>query len=169
MHFLSTLEAESLIADFLKLINENKDVQDKIYTCDKPATKYDVTIKFNGGVLSAWLNESDTPSSLLAEFDTKELILTIYAGERTYSLRKVIFSQYIRECLAQAILRKYGYRVYFARRYYKSTKLMYCQCNILNPSGDFISENFKIYPNDPLYFRFDLKNLSVENFYKMCN
>ena len=46
---------------------------------------------------------------------------------------------------------------------------MYCQCNILNPSGDFTSENFKIYPNDPLYFRFDLKNLSVENFYKMCN
>lgn len=166
MHFLSTIEAESLIADFLKLINENKDVQDKIYTCDKPATKYDVTIRFIGGVLSAWLNDNDNPASLLAEFDTKELILTIYAGERTYSLRKVIFSQSIRECLAQAILRKYGYRVYFARRYYKSTKLMYCHCNILNGKGDFTIKKFRIYPSDPLYFRFDLKNLSVENFDK---
>lgn len=62
MHFLSTFEAESLIEDFLKLINENKDVQDKIYTCDKPATKYDVTIRFKGGALSAWLNENDNPA-----------------------------------------------------------------------------------------------------------
>lgn len=166
MHFLSTIEAESLIADFLKLINENKDVQDKIYTCDKPATKYDVTIKFKGGVLSEWLNDNGNPASLLAEFDTKELILTIYAGERTYSLRKVIFSQSIRECLTQAILRKYGYRVYFARKQYQKMSIMYCQCSILNDKGDFTIKKFRIYPNDPLYFRFDLKNLSVENFDK---
>ena len=43
---------------------------------------------------------------------------------------------------------------------------MYCQCNILNDKGDFTIKKFRIYPNDPLYFRFDLKNLSVENFDK---
>lgn len=163
MHFLSTSEAESLIADFLKLINENKDVQDKIYTCDKPTTQFDVTIRFKGGILSAWLNENDTPTSLLAELDTKEYILTIYAGERTDTLRKVIFSQSIRECIAQAILRKYGCKPYFTRKQYKKMKIMYCQCSILNSSGGFIIKKFRIYPSDPLYFRFDLKNLSIEN------
>lgn len=100
---------------------------------------------------------------LLAEFDTKELVLTIYAGERTDTLRQVIFSQSIRECIAQAILRKYGYKPYFARKQYKKMKIMYCQCSILNDSGGFIIKKFKVYPNDPLYFRFDLKNLSIEN------
>lgn len=166
MHFLSTLEAESLIADFLKLINENKDAQDKIYTCDKPATQYDITIRFKGGILSAWLNENDNPASLLAEFDTKELMLIIYAGERTDTLRKVIFSQAIRECVAQAILRKYGYRTYFARKQYTKTKVIYCQCSILNDKGDFTIKNFRIYTDDQLYFRFDLKNLSIKNFDK---
>lgn len=165
MHFLSMLESKSLIDDFLKLINENKDSQTKIYTCNKPSTRFDVTIRFRGGVLNAWLNENDSPRHLLAEFNTKELVLTIYAGERTDTLRQVIFSQAIRECIAQAILSKYGYKCYFARRYYKSTKLMYCQCSIKH-SGGFVLKKFRIYPNDPLYFRFDLKHLSVKNFDK---
>lgn len=159
MFFLSKM----LIADFLKLINENKDVQDKIYTCNKPVVQYDVTIRFKGGALSVWLNENNKPASLLVEFDTKALVLTICVGERTDTLHQVIFSRTIRECIAQAILRKYGYKTYFVRKKYR--KKMYCQCSISN-SGGFIIKEFELYPNDPLYFRFDLKNLSIENFDK---
>lgn len=165
MFFLSKIEAESLIADFLKLINENKDVQDKIYTCNKPVVQYDVTIRFKGGVLSVWLNENNKPASLLVEFDTKALVLTICVGERTDTLHQVIFSRTIRECIAQAILRKYGYKTYFVRKKYRMKK-MYCQCSISKNSGGFIIKEFELYPNDPLYFRFDLKNLSIENFDK---
>lgn len=165
MHFLSTPESEALIKYFIKLLNEDKDAQDRVYTCDKPSTKFDVTMKYKDGILSAWLNERDATAttSLLAEFDNKELILTIYAGERTDQLRKVIFSQSIRECIFQSILRKYGYRVYFARKRDKKIDIVYCQCSILDDKGDFTLERFRVHADDSLYFRFDLKNLKVEH------
>lgn len=164
--FLSALEIESLVSYFYKLLYENKDTQDYIYTCDKPATKQDVTIRFKDGILSVWLNENGNPASLLSEFNTKELILTIHAGGITDTLRQSIFSQSIRGCIEQAILKKYGYKVYFARNQVKRRDVVYCQCSILNDKGGFVIKKFRIYPNSPLYFRFDLKNLAIENLHE---
>ena len=160
--FLSALEVESLVSYFYRLLDNNKDVE-SIYTCEKPASKFDVTIRFKDGILSMWLNDNGNPASLLSEFDTKELILTIHAGGITDTLRQSIFSQSIRGCIEQAILKKYGYKVYFARNQVKRRDVVYCQCSILNDKGGFVIKKFRIYPNSPLYFRFDLKNLAIEN------
>lgn len=167
--FLSALEIESLVSYFYRLLDNNKDTKDYIYTCDKPATKHDVTIRFKQGILSVWLNENGNPASLLSEFNTKELILTIHAGGITDTLRQSIFSQSIRGCIEQAILKKYGYKVYFARNQVKRRDVVYCQCSILNDKGGFVIKKFRIYPNSPLYFRFDLKNLFIENLHENNN
>lgn len=164
--FLSALEIESLVSYFYRLLDNNKDIKDYIYTCEKPATKHDVTIRFKDGILSVWLNENGNPASLLSEFDTKELILTIHAGGITDTLRQSIFSQSIRGCIEQAILKKYGYKVYFARNQIKRRDVVYCQCSILNDKGGFVIKKFRIYPNSPLYFRFDLKKLVIENLHE---
>lgn len=164
--FLSALEIESLVSYFYKLLDNNKDTQDYIYTCEKPASKFDVTISFKAGILSVWLNENGNPASLLSEFNTKELILTIHAGGITDTLRQSILSQSIRGCIEQAILKKYGYKVYFARNQVKRRDVVYCQCSILNDKGAFVIKKFRIYPNSPLYFRFDLKNLVIENLHE---
>ena len=164
--FLSALEIESLVSYFYKLLDKNQDTQDYIYTCDKPASKFDVTIRFKDGILSVWLNENGNPASLLSEFNTKELILTIHAGGITDTLRQSIFSQSIRGCIEQAILKKYGYKVYFARNQVKRRDVVHCQCSILNYKGGFVIKKFRIYPNSPLYFRFDLKNLVIENLHE---
>ena len=163
--FLSALEVESLVSYFYRLLDNNKDVE-SIYTCEKPASKFDVTIRFKDGILSMWLNDNGNPASLLSEFDTKELILTIHAGGITDTLRQSIFSQSIRGCIEQAILKKYGYKVYFARNQVKRRDVVYCQCSILNDKGGFVIKKFRIYPNSPLYFRFDLKNLAIENLHE---
>ena len=163
--FLSALEVESLVSYFYKLLDNNKDAE-SIYTCEKPATKQDVTIRFKDGILSVWLNENGNPASLLSEFDTKELVLTIHAGGITDTLRQSIFSQSIRGCIEQAILKKYGYKVYFARNQVKRRDVVYCQCSILNDKGGFVIKKFRIYPNSPLYFRFDLKKLVIENLHE---
>lgn len=163
--FLSALEIESLVSYFYRLLDNNKDAE-SIYTCEKPATKQDITIRFKHGILSVWLNENGNPASLLSEFDTKRLILTIHAGGITDTLRQSIFSQSIRGCIEQAILKKYGYKVYFARNQVKRRDVVYCQCSILNDKGGFVIKKFRIYPNSPLYFRFDLKNLVIENLHE---
>ena len=167
--FLSSLEVESLVSYFYKLLDNNKDIKDYIYTCEKPATKQDITIRFKQGILSVWLNDNGNPAPLLSEFNTKELILTIHAGGITDTLRQSIFSQSIRGCIEQAILKKYGYRVYFARNQVKRRDVVYCQCSILNDKGGFVIKKFRIYPNSPLYFRFDLKNLVIENIQEIDN
>ena len=164
--FLSALEIESLVSYFYKLLDKNQDTQDYIYTCDKPASKFDVTIRFKDGILSVWLNDNGSTASLLSEFDTKDLILTIHAGGITDTLRQSIFSQSIRGCIEQAILKKHGYKVYFARNQVKRRDVVYCQCSILNYKGGFVIKKFRIYPNSPLYFRFDLKNLVIENLHE---
>lgn len=164
--FLSALEVESLVSYFYRLLDNNKDTE-SIYTCEKPATKQDITIRYKQGILSVWLNENGNPASLLSEFNIKELILTIHAGGITDTLRQSIFSQSIRWCIEQAILKKYGYRVYFARYQVKRRDVVYCQCSILNDKGGFVIKKFRIYPNSPLYFRFDLKNLVIENIHEI--
>ena len=167
--FLSALEVETLVSYFYKLLDNNKDIKDYIYTCEKPATKKDITIRFKDGILSVYLNENGNPDSLLSEFNTKELILTIHAGGITDTLRQSIFSQSIRGCIEQAILNKYGYKVYFARNQVKRRDVVYCQCSILNDKGGFVIQKFRIYPNSSLYFRFDLKNLKIENIHEIDN